>query len=296
MLEVRNVVKRYGNHVANNAISMRAVPGRIFGLLGPNGAGKTTLIRMITNITQPDSGEILLDGEPVHELAQERIGYLPEERGLYKKLTVAEQLEYFARLKGLAQHEAKQRVAFWLEKLDASGWERKKIEELSKGMQQKVQFISTLLHGPRLVILDEPFSGLDPVNAQLLIDTVKELRNEQTTVLLSTHQMDQVEKLCDDIALINRGEVILHGSVRSIKAEYRSDRVIIRYDGNDDAVREVPGTEVVSSTVGRVELRITDPSLTSDALLRLFIDRVHITRFELAEPSLHDIFVKSVGA
>jgi ABC-2 type transport system ATP-binding protein len=295
MLDVRSVTKRFGQHVANNNVSLSAVPGRIFGLLGPNGAGKTTLIRMITSIIEPDDGQILLDGAPVGELAQERIGYLPEERGLYKKLTVAEQLLYFAQLKGLGQAQAKQRIGQWLEKLDAQGWENKKVQELSKGMQQKVQFISTLIHEPRLVILDEPFSGLDPVNAQLLIDTVRGLRQSETTVLLSTHQMDQVEKLCDDIALINRGQVVLNGTVRDVKQGYRSDRVIVGYDGDDHAVQNIDGTEVLSATAGRVELRITAPSLTSDALLHMLIDRVHITRFELAEPSLHDIFIKTVG-
>jgi ABC-2 type transport system ATP-binding protein len=250
---------------------------------------------MITSIIEPDDGQILLDGAPVGELAQERIGYLPEERGLYKKLTVAEQLLYFAQLKGLGQAQAKQRIGQWLEKLDAQGWENKKVQELSKGMQQKVQFISTLIHEPRLVILDEPFSGLDPVNAQLLIDTVRGLRQSETTVLLSTHQMDQVEKLCDDIALINRGQVVLNGTVRDVKQGYRSDRVIVGYDGDDHAVQNIDGTEVLSATAGRVELRITAPSLTSDALLHMLIDRVHITRFELAEPSLHDIFIKTVG-
>ncbi|KXK34987.1 MAG: ABC transporter ATP-binding protein [Chlorobi bacterium OLB6] len=203
MLEIQSVTKQYGRFVANNSISLTINSGTIFGLLGPNGAGKTTLIRMITNITTPDSGTILLNGQPVAEVAHNRIGYLPEERGLYKKLTVREQLTYFGMLKGMSAAEMRTSLNTWLDRLDARGWENKKISELSKGMQQKVQFISAVQHAPSLVILDEPFTGLDPVNAQLLISTVRTLRSENVTVILSTHQMDQVEKLCDDIALIN---------------------------------------------------------------------------------------------
>jgi len=295
MLSVQNVVKRFGDHLANDHITLSAQAGRIFGLLGPNGAGKTTLIRQITNILQPDEGQILLDNKPVGELAMDRMGYLPEERGLYKKLTVGEQITYFGELKGLSHREAAQRGQAWLQRLDAAGWEGKKIQELSKGMQQKVQFITTILHEPQLVILDEPFSGLDPVNAQLLIDTVRSLQNEGTTVILSTHQMDQVEKLCDDIALIHRGKVVLNGSVREVKAGYRSDRVVLEFHGNEQQLTDLPGTTVVNLTAGRVELRLTSPDISSDDILRTAIDRVSITRFEVAEPSLHDIFVKVVS-
>lgn len=294
MLIVNNVVKRFGDHFANNEVTLSASPGRTFGLLGPNGAGKTTLIRMITNIMQPDSGEITLDGAAVGALEMDKMGYLPEERGLYKKLTVIEQLSYFGQLKGLTARDATQRGLAWLKKLDADGWESKKIQELSKGMQQKVQFISTIMHEPSLVILDEPFSGLDPVNAQLLIDTVRELQNNDTTVMLSTHQMDQVEKLCDDIALINHGKVVLHGAVRDVKAGYRSDRVIVEYYGNDEQLRHISGTEIAQASAGRTELRIVNKELSTDNLLRLLIERVSIVKFEVAEPSLHDIFVQTV--
>jgi ABC-2 type transport system ATP-binding protein len=294
MLTIDNVVKRFNGFTANDHISFKVSPGRIFGLLGPNGAGKTTLIRMITNILQPDEGSILLEGAPVTQLAMERIGYLPEERGLYKKLTVGEQITYFGRLKGLSTREAQRRGTEWLNRLDAAGWEGKKVHQLSKGMQQKVQFITTIMHEPSLVILDEPFSGLDPVNAQLLIDTVRSLQKADTTVILSTHQMDQVEKLCDDIALIHRGRVVLNGSVRDVKAGHRSDRVVIEYHGDDAHVRDIDGTEVANASAGRVELRLTSDSVTSDQLLRTLIDRVSIVRFEVAEPSLHDIFVQAV--
>jgi ABC-2 type transport system ATP-binding protein len=295
MLTVNNVVKRFGNHLANDHISLSTHSGRTFGLLGPNGAGKTTLIRMITHIIEPDEGELLLDGLSVAQVAHDNIGYLPEERGLYKKLTVAEQLNYFGQLKGLSSREATRRTTAWLKKLDAEGWESKKIQELSKGMQQKVQFISTILHEPSLVILDEPFSGLDPVNAQLLIDTVRELQRNGTTVILSTHQMDQVEKLCDDIALIHRGKVILSGPVRDVKAGFQSDRVLVEYDGDDRSMQSIPNTEVVTFSAGRVELRMLDRSHSPNDLLRSMMDHANIMKFEVAEPSLHDIFVKAVS-
>lgn len=295
MLTVNNVVKRFGVHFANDHISISTTAGRTFGLLGPNGAGKTTLIRMITHIIEPDEGELLLDGVPVAQVAHDNIGYLPEERGLYKKLTVLEQLSYFGQLKGLAAREAQQRASAWLKKLDAEGWESKKIQELSKGMQQKVQFISTILHQPKLVILDEPFSGLDPVNAQLLIDTVRELQRNGTTIILSTHQMDQVEKLCDDIALINRGKVVLSGSVRDVKAGFQSDRVLVEYNGDDAAMKSIPNTNVLTYAAGRVELRLLDRTLSPNDLLRTMMEHVSITKFEVAEPSLHDIFVRSVS-
>lgn len=295
MLTVNNVVKRFGVHFANDHVSLSTTAGRTFGLLGPNGAGKTTLIRMITHIIEPDEGELLLDGVPVAQVAHDNIGYLPEERGLYKKLTVLEQLSYFGQLKGLTARDASQRASAWLKKLDAEGWESKKIQELSKGMQQKVQFISTILHQPKLVILDEPFSGLDPVNAQLLIDTVRELQRNGMTIILSTHQMDQVEKLCDDIALIHRGKVVLSGSVRDVKAGFQSDRVLVEYNGDDAAMKSIPNTDVITYSAGRVELRLLDRALSPNDLLRSMMEHVSITKFEVAEPSLHDIFVRSVS-
>ncbi len=293
MLTIERVTKRFGNHVANNNISLSIDGAGIFGLLGPNGAGKTTLIRMITNIIMPDEGHILVNGIETSTLQQNIIGYLPEERGLYKKLTVAEQLSYFGQLKGLSAREALKRGTWWLQRLDAAGWEKKKVQELSKGMQQKVQFISTVLHEPKLLILDEPFSGLDPVNAGLLITVIKELRDKGTAVILSTHQMDQVERLCDNIALINRGTVVLNGSVREIRSRYRSDRVTIQYIGNNDALRSIPNTEIIDYIPGRLELRLQGETTGMDVLRRA-IDTVEVTRFDVAEPSLHDIFVQTV--
>ncbi len=294
MLTINAITKCFGNHLANDAISFTVNQGRIFGLLGPNGAGKTTLIRMITNIIMPDDGSILLDGVEAAAIRQNAIGYLPEERGLYKKLTVAEQISYFAQLKGLDAREAMRRATWWLQRMDAAGWESRKVQELSKGMQQKVQFIATIIHEPKLLILDEPFSGLDPVNADLLIAVIKELQSRGTTIILSTHQMDQVERLCDDIALINRGRVVLEGSVRDVRKGFRSDRVLLSYHGDDAPLRSIPGTTVVDTAAGRVELRLTDASVTGTDVLRRAIDVVEVTRFELAEPSLHDIFVQTV--
>lgn len=292
-LSVSNVTKRFGTHLANDGVSFSVEPGRIFGLLGPNGAGKTTLIRMITNIIMPDEGQLLLNGNPVSAIQQNTIGYLPEERGLYKKLKVGDQLVYFGRLKGLSAAEALQRALWWLNRMDANGWETKKVQELSKGMQQKVQFISTILHEPSLLILDEPFSGLDPLNADVLIGVIKELQQRGTTILLSTHQMDQVEKLCDDIVLINKGRIMLEGSVREVKARQRQNRIHFNFDGSGEALTTIAGTSVISSSMGRAELRFDDTT-TSDAVLRQAMDVVHVTRFEVAEPSLHDIFIETV--
>lgn len=293
MLSIQSVTKRFGQQVANDTVSFNVRSGCIFGLLGPNGAGKTTLIRMITNIILPDSGQILLDGTPVGAVQQNDIGYLPEERGLYKKLKVVEQLAYFGRLKGLSNDEAVRRGLQWLHRMQADDFVPKKIQELSKGMQQKVQFVSTVLHNPKLLILDEPFSGLDPVNASLLIDVIKELKAEGMTIILSTHQMDQVEKLCDDIVLINNGRVVLEGAVRDVRSRHRRDRVRAEFDGAEPSLDAVEGLRIIDKGPYRLELQF-DERLTHDAVLRLLIERTSITRFEVAEPSLHDIFIETV--
>lgn len=293
MLSIRNVTKRFGAQLANDDISFDVERGRIFGLLGPNGAGKTTLIRMITNIIMPDAGSLVLDGTSVGAIAQNDIGYLPEERGLYKKLKVVEQIAYFGKLKGLDGRDAMQRGLQWLHRLQADDFVHKKVQELSKGMQQKVQFVSTVVHDPKLLILDEPFSGLDPVNAGLLIDVIKELQQRGTTILLSTHQMDQVEKLCDDIVLINKGKVVLQGAVRDVKARYRKDRITIAFDGASPSLDGIAGVRLVDAGPHRIELQY-DADTTSQAILHALIDRAAITSFEVTEPSLHDIFVDTV--
>lgn len=293
MLQVSNVVKVFGTYRASNGVSFSVEPGRIFGLLGPNGAGKTTLIRMITNILMPDEGTITIGGEPVSAQQRGIIGYLPEERGLYKKLTVGQQLVYFAQLKGISAQEAMQRAMWWLDKMNAKGWETKKIQELSKGMQQKVQFISTLLHEPKLVILDEPFSGLDPVNAELLITVIKELQQRNATVILSTHQMEQVEKLCDDIVLINKGSVVLNGSVRNVKKQHQSNRVVLEFEGANQNFLNIQHTTVEHQTHGRIELLVHEPATTAQVLQQAVL-LGGVTKIEIEEPTLHDIFIDAV--
>src|SRR6201996_6224959 len=231
VVELAGVTKVYEQKVAVSNLSLSIEAGQMFGLLGPNGAGKTSSIRMIIGITMPDSGRVSLFGKPFERASLDRVGYLPEERGLYKKMKVLDQLVFFGELHGIAPAEARKRAVIWAQRLEIDEVLLKKTEELSKGMQQKIQFISSLLHDPGLIIMDEPFSGLDPVNAQLLERTLLELKEEGKAIVFSTHRMDQVEKLCDSICLINRGQAVLSGRVREIKASYKRDRVIIEYQG-----------------------------------------------------------------
>ena len=221
-IEVINVTKRYAEHMALNNVSLSVPEGCIYGLLGPNGAGKTTLIRILNQITGPDTGKVLIDGQPLQPQHVERIGYLPEERGLYKKMKVGEQAIYLAQLKGISKTEATKRLKVWFDKFEIGDWWNKTVEELSKGMQQKVQFITTVIHEPDILIFDEPFSGFDPINANLLKKSILELRDKGATILLSTHNMNSVEELCDSISLINKGEKILEGKVEEIKEQHRS--------------------------------------------------------------------------
>src|ERR1700749_2128693 len=231
MLSIRNIVKQYAAHRALSDVSLEVKSGQIFGLLGPNGAGKTSLIRIINQITAPDSGEIHLNGEKLNQSHISRIGYLPEERGLYKKMEIGEQMIYLARLKGMSRDEAVRRLKIWFAKLEMETWWKKKIEELSKGMQQKAQFVATVLHEPDLIILDEPFSGFDPVNAELIKDEILELNKKGATILFSTHPMESVEELCDSIALINLSHKILDGKVKTIRNSYRNDTYLVEYSG-----------------------------------------------------------------
>src|SRR6201746_545172 len=222
MLSIRNIVKQYAGHTALSGVSLEVERGQIFGLLGPNGAGKTSLIRIVNQITAPDSGEIYFNGQKLNQSHIERIGYMPEERGLYKKMEIGEQMIYLARLKGMSRDDATKKLRYWFEKLEIQAWWNKKIEELSKGMQQKAQFVSTVVHEPDLIILDEPFSGFDPVNAELIKDEILELNRKGATILFSTHRMESVEELCDSIALLNRSKKILDGKVKNIKNSYRN--------------------------------------------------------------------------
>src|SRR6201994_2851433 len=232
MLSIRNIVKQYDGHTALSDVSLEVGKGQIFGLLGPNGAGKTSLIRIINQITAPDSGEVYFDGEKLNQSHINRIGYMPEERGLYKKMEIGEQMIYLARLKGMSRDEATKRLKMWFEKLGMETWWKMKIEELSKGMQQKAQFVATVLHEPDLIILDEPFSGFDPVNAELIKDEILELNKKGATILFSTHRMESVEELCHSIALIDRSRKILDGKVRAIRNSYRNATYFVEYIGS----------------------------------------------------------------
>ena len=381
MLEVRDVVKRYGKVTAVNHVSFTAQPGRILGLLGPNGAGKTSTIRMITYITTPDEGEVLFERQRVGPWSQRRMGYLPEEKGLYKKMKVEEQLTYLARLKGLDRHEAKEQITYWLDRFGASDWRGKKTEELSKGMQQKVQFIATILHNPSLLILDEPFGGLDPINSELLREIILELRDsgrlkgldrheakQQITywldrfgasdwrgkkteelskgmqqkvqfiatilhnpsllildepfggldpinsellreiilelrdsgriILFASHRMEQVEQMCDDICLVSRGRIVLDGPLRTVKRRFGRDAVTITFEGRDDFLKQLVAEgsiKIGTHSRNRAEVRLLNGTPARRVLEAALtsVDEVH--SFQVAEPPLNEIFVSVVG-
>lgn len=296
LLEIQHVFKRYNDLIASNDITFDIDAGTIFGLLGPNGAGKTTLIRMITNIITPDSGQILLLGQSVSALQKNNIGYLPEERGLYKKLKVLEQLTYFGQLKGMTRFDAIRSTRQWLSRLGADGWESKKVSELSKGMAQKIQFIAAVMHSPEILILDEPFSGLDPISSDLFINTIQELKNEGKSIVLSTHQMWQVEKLCDDISLINKGRCIVNGSLRDVKKQYGRDTIVLEFEGDLKVDETFAGFDfnILSKTLNRMEVRV--PGLIDpNVIVRRIIEAgVMLIRFELIEPLLDEIFKDKV--
>ncbi len=296
VVEVNNVVKKFGNVVASNNISFDVAEDRIFGLIGPNGAGKTTMIRMITNVIMPDEGEIKIFGEHINYGLQNIIGYLPEERGLYKKLKVIEQLAYFGQLKGMARREALAKGHEWLEKLDIANWADKKIEELSKGMQQKVQFISTILHNPKLLILDEPFSGFDPINTELLKTIILDLKNQGTSIILSTHIMEQAEQLCDDICLINEGQIVLDGSIREIKQSYTKDTVILEFEGSDEFLNKLSDLYIINKTKNRIEFRFNPALHNPKLILQTVLEYADVYKFELNEPARHEIFIDVVSA
>lgn len=298
-LSVENVVKRYGDFLAVDHVSFEAKPGRILGLLGPNGAGKTSTIRMITNITAPDEGRVLYEGKTVGRWSQERMGYLPEERGLYKKLKVGEQLLYLAELKGIKQREARPLLQNWLKRFDATDWFDRKTEELSKGMQQKVQFIATLLHNPTLLILDEPFGGLDPINAELLREVIWDLRDDGRCILFASHRMEQVEQLCDDICLISNGRIILNGALRDVKRRFGKNTVVIEFDGDAAFADDLASkhlVKVTSRSHSRVEMKLLDGTSARDVLQHAMSRVNDVFRFELMEPPLSEIFVETVKA
>src|SRR3954466_16061260 len=295
-VELNNVRKAYDKFVAVDDLSFNIAPGTMFGLLGPNGAGKTSTIRMIMGITMPDSGEVKMLGAPFTGSVLKRIGYLPEERGLYPKMKVIDQLVFIAELHGLSPAEARRRAQSWGERLEIAHAYPKKTNELSKGMQQKIQFIATLLHEPEFVIMDEPFSGLDPVNSRLLEDVLVDLSKQGRTVLFSTHRMDQVEKLCDNICLVNKGKAVLNGNLREIKKRYGHNRVQIAFDGqqNGHSLQGNPLATKVETNESYISVELA-PGASAQQLLREVSATSAISRFEVMEPSLEEIFIDVVG-
>jgi len=294
-LQVSNITKRFGEFTAVEDLSFDVRSGRVFGFLGPNGAGKTTTIRMIVGITAPDEGSIKLFGEPMSFALQNRIGYLPEERGLYKKMKVVDQLKYFAELKGLSGQAADKKIDFWLERMKLSEWKRKKTTDLSKGMQQKIQFISTVLHDPDLLILDEPFSGLDPVNVEFMIDVLSEFRSAEKTVIFSTHLMSTAERLCHDILLINKARKVVGGSLREVKESYGTNLISFRGENAGSVLGDRSLVERVVSHADEQEIHLAH-GVVPQRLLKALIDGgAEIGKFEVTEPSLNDIFIEKVG-
>ena len=294
-IKVDHVSKSFGDFIAVRDLSLSIRAGRVFGLLGPNGAGKTTSIRMIVNITAPDSGSIELFGRKIDSEIQDRIGYLPEERGLYKSMKVAEQLRFFAQLKNITGKDAQQRIDTWLDRLKLSDWKQKKTRDLSKGMQQKIQFISAVLHDPDLVILDEPFSGLDPVNVELLKDVVLSLKRAGKTVIFSTHAMDIAEKICDDICLLNRAQKVLDGSIREVKSSFGRNSIALRVEGTNGNLPESRMISSIQHHSDEMEVLLTSDANPQDFLKELIASGAVVTKFEMIEPSLHDIFIEKVS-
>ena len=296
MLSIRNIVKQYANHRALDNVSIEIEKGSVFGLLGPNGAGKTSLIRIINQITAPDQGEIVFNGEKLNPSHISKIGYLPEERGLYKKMEIGEQMLYLAQLKGLTKTDATARIRYWFEKMGIQSWWNKKVEDLSKGMQQKVQFIATVVHDPQLVILDEPFSGFDPVNAQLITNEILELNRKGTTIIFSTHRMESVEQLCDSIALIHKSKKILEGKVKDIKNRYRNNTYRIAYYGQASISENNIFTlndEKTEDDITHLTLQINEGKTVND-LLNYLIPQVQISELTEIIPSMNDIFIQNV--
>jgi ABC-2 type transport system ATP-binding protein len=294
IVELQHVRKAYDTKIAVADLSFKIEPGSMFGLLGPNGSGKTSSIRMMIGITVPDSGTVTLFGQPFTRAHLARIGYLPEERGLYKKMKVMDQLIFLGQLHGLDAATASKRAHAWAEKMEITEAIHKKTEELSKGMQQKIQFIAALLHEPDLIVMDEPFSGLDPVNATLLQDTLVDLRKQGRTILFSTHRMDQVEKLCDNICLIHNSHLVLSGSMREIKSRYPANRIVMNFEG-DASFLNHPAIESAKNYSGHAEIKLRDGA-DAQVLLAAAAAKARITRFEVMEPTLEDIFIEVVGS
>lgn len=302
ILEVKNVVKQYGDYTALNNVSLQVPKGSIYGLLGPNGAGKTSLIRIINQITMPDKGEVLLDGQKLNLAHVKDIGYMPEERGLYKSMKVGEQALYLAQLKGLSKAEAKAQLDYWFDRLEIQGWWNKKIQELSKGMAQKIQFVVTVLHKPKLLIFDEPFSGFDPVNANLIKDEILELKKQGSTIIFSTHRMESVEELCDDIALIHKSNKLIEGKLNDVKKEYRSNTFEIGIMTSN--VEGLMYQLTQKFTVGQANFKSLNDDLkleiqignsNPNELLNILTQNGQVTHFVEKIPSVNDIFIQTVS-
>jgi len=297
ILSIQDVVKTYAEHVALDRVSVDVPKGHIFGLLGPNGAGKTSLIRIITQITAPDSGRVLFDGEPLSERHVNDIGYLPEERGLYKKMKVGEQLMYLAQLKGMSRAEAQSKLKDWFIRLDIKDWWNKPVDDLSKGMQQKTQFIATVVHEPALLILDEPFSGFDPINANMLKDEILAIRDRGTTILFSTHRMESVEELCDGIALINHANVVLTGEKKEVQNRFKKNEFEVSYVGElpgETSSFDLLGMEFSQDNRQKARIKLHEKVRINEALGEL-IQHVDVYAFQEVIPSFNDIFIEVVS-
>lgn len=298
LLEVRNIYKKYADHQALEDVSISIPEQSIFGLLGPNGAGKTTLIRIITQIISKDHGSVSFDGQLLEPKHVRNMGYLPEERGLYKKMKVGEQLLYLAQLKGLSKKEALDKIKVWFEKFEMKTWWKKNVMDLSKGMQQKVQFVATVLHQPKLIILDEPFSGFDPVNANLIKDEILELRNQGSTIIFSTHRMESVEELCDHIALINKSKKVLEGKTKEVKNAHKTNTFTVDYEGSlNGSFNEnfkIIDTVTVEERVKRSSVKIVKSGLSANDLIGELIQNVSVHSFQEMIPSINDIFIETV--
>jgi ABC-2 type transport system ATP-binding protein len=294
MLQVQNLKKTFSNVVAVDGISFEVKQGQIFGLLGPNGAGKTTTIRMILDIIKPDSGTIKFDGKEINDEIKSKIGYLPEERGLYRKTRVLETILYFAELKGIDRKIATERAKLWLKKFELENRANSKIEELSKGNQQKVQIIISILHDPELIILDEPFAGLDPVNQELLKEILLELKEQNKAIIFSTHQMDQVEKLCDEICLINKGKPVLSGPLSEVKRKFGRNTIHIEFEGDGEKLKNLEKVKKIDLYPNYAEITLED-DISPSEILKLIAEKIDIKKFEIKEPSLHSIFIDVVS-
>ena len=292
-LALRGVSKSFAGHTAVKELSMEVPRGSVFGLLGPNGAGKTTALRMVMDILGPDSGSIEILGRPVDPAVRDRVGYMPEERGLYPRMVLEQQLVFMAAIKGVPRKEAVRRLGPWLERLGLAEWRKRKTNELSKGMQQKAQFIATVVHEPELLILDEPMSGLDPVGTDVMREVMLDLRRRGATIVLSSHQMDTVERLCDRVVLINRGEKVLDGAVSEVKARHGSNTLALAFEGDGAFLASLPGVAALTDFGQYVEIAMGDGA-DPQAILREATSRLRLRRFEIVEPSLHRIFVETV--